>query len=56
MPRSLSARSGFRTAAVGALLFVGTVLLFSRAMRYGFVNYDDPTYVTENPHVQGGLS
>ena len=55
MPRSLSARSGFRTAAVGALLFVGTMLLFSRAMRYGFVNYDDPAYVTENPHVQGGL-
>lgn len=45
-----------RTAAVCALLFLGTVLLFSRVTRYGFINYDDPSYVTSNPHVQGGLS
>ena len=25
-------------------------------MRYDFVNFDDPVYVTENPHVQGGLN
>ena len=41
---------------MSALLFGGTVLLFSRALRCGFVNYDDPAYVTDNVHVQGGLS
>jgi tetratricopeptide (TPR) repeat protein len=56
VPRFLPARPGLRTAAVSALLFCGTVLLFSRALRYGFVNYDDPAYVTDNLHVQGGLS
>ena len=56
MPRLLPSRPGFRTAAVSVLLFAGTVLLFSRALRCGFVNYDDPAYVTANPQVQGGLS
>jgi tetratricopeptide (TPR) repeat protein len=50
------ARPGFRAAVVCALLFCGTILLFSRITHFGFINYDDPSYVTENPHVQGGLS
>jgi tetratricopeptide (TPR) repeat protein len=41
---------------VCGLLFCGTVLLFSRATHGAFINYDDPSYVTDNPHVQGGLS
>jgi len=41
---------------MGALLFAATVLVFGRALRCGFVNYDDPAYVTDNAHVQGGLS
>ena len=45
-----------RTAVVCALLFVGTLLLFSRATRFGFLNYDDPGYVIGNSHVQGGLN
>ena len=49
-------RPGFRTAIVCALLFGGTLLLFSRATGFGFLNYDDPAYVTDNPVVQGGLS
>lgn len=53
-PVSKSTRA--RTVAVGASLAVGTILLFSRTFGYGFVNYDDPTYVTANPHVQGGLT
>ncbi len=56
MFRLSPARPGFRTAAVCAVLFAGTVLLFSRAMQCGFLNYDDPSYVTQNAHVQGGLS
>jgi Flp pilus assembly protein TadD len=39
-----------------ALLFGGTLLLFSRATGFGFINYDDPSYVTDNLQVQGGLS
>lgn len=45
-----------RTWLVGCALFAGTVLLFLRAHDYGFSNYDDPRYITENPHVQAGLT
>jgi protein O-mannosyl-transferase len=45
-----------RTATACVLLFAGTLLLFCRATRFGFINYDDPTYLTDNPQVQGGLS
>ncbi len=38
------------------MLFVGTVMLFSRATGYGFTNYDDPIFVTNNPQVQAGLA
>jgi protein O-mannosyl-transferase len=44
-----------RTIAVSAVLFLGTLLVFSRAIGNDFVNYDDPVYVTENPRVQAGL-
>jgi tetratricopeptide (TPR) repeat protein len=44
------------TIAVSAALFLGTLLLFSRAVGNDFVNYDDPVYVTENPPVQAGLT
>jgi len=48
--------SAWRTAVVCLVLLLGTLALFSRAVGYGFTNYDDPAYVTNNPHVQGGLS
>ena len=54
--RLFSAHTWFRTALVCAALFGGTLLLFSRATDCGFTNYDDPGYVTDNPHVQGGVS
>ncbi len=53
MPPAGSA--ALRTTVVCLILFLGTAALFSRAARYGFTNYDDPSYVTDNPHVQGGL-
>lgn len=46
----------FQTAVVGVVLFAGTVLLFSRAIPYGFTNYDDNVYITDNRHVQEGLT
>jgi tetratricopeptide (TPR) repeat protein len=39
-----------------AALFVGTVLVFARSLGYGFINYDDPVYITANPRVQSGLT
>src|SRR5208282_5567568 len=47
-----------RTAVplVGLLLFFSTLALYYPALRNGFVNYDDPAYVTANWHVQQGLS
>ncbi len=43
-------------AAVALLLFLGTVALYYPALQNGFVNYDDPAYVTSNFHVQQGLT
>lgn len=49
-------RSPLLTTAVCVALFAGTVALFSRSLGYGFSNYDDPSYITNNPHVQAGLT
>jgi tetratricopeptide (TPR) repeat protein len=38
------------------LLALGTAAVYAPAMRNGFVNLDDPDYVTRNPHVLGGLT
>ena len=38
------------------LLALVTIALYWPAMRCDFINYDDPTYVTNNQHVQGGLN
>ena len=45
-----------RVWLIAAALFVGTFLLFAPAIGHDFVNYDDPAYVTENPHMRAGLS
>jgi len=42
--------------ALCAGLFLGTFVLFSRSAGFGFLNYDDPRYVTQNPHVQAGIT
>src|ERR1700687_3231103 len=39
-----------------ALLFLSTLTLYYPALRNGFVNYDDPAYVTSNLQVQQGLT
>jgi tetratricopeptide (TPR) repeat protein len=56
MLRRISESSHFRPVIISALLFAATVFLFSRAIGCGFLNYDDPSYITENPQVQGGLT
>ena len=52
----LYVRPRLRTWAISSALFACTVILFSRATDYGFTNYDDPRYVTNNPNVQAGLT
>jgi tetratricopeptide (TPR) repeat protein len=42
-------------AWLSALLAFLTVAVFARVVQNGFVNYDDPDYVTSNSHVQSGL-
>jgi protein O-mannosyl-transferase len=49
--------TGSRVALVGCLfLVVATAVVYGSATRHGFVNYDDQDYVTQNTHVQAGLT
>ena len=50
------ARPGFAVWLVAVLLVVVTMAVYWPATRCDFVNYDDPDFVTANPHVQGGLT
>jgi len=45
----------FRLRIVCGALFLGTLLLFSRAIGGGFLDFDDPDFLTQNLQVQSGL-
>jgi hypothetical protein len=45
-----------RTALIALLLGVLVVAAFGRALKCDFVNYDDDSYITDNPHVQAGIT
>jgi protein O-mannosyl-transferase len=45
-----------RSVILCLLLVVTTLALYNPVNRHSFVNYDDDRYVTENPHVDDGLS
>jgi len=50
---------GFRPispAVLGALLFLLAVCTFLPTLENGFINFDDPLYVSENVHVVQGLT
>ncbi len=49
-------RSRFPVWLMAALLGLVTLALYWPAMQCNFINFDDPEYVTANPHVQGGLN
>ena len=51
MNKSLSIRLG-----IGLFLIAITWAVFGQTFRHQFVNYDDPLYVYDNPHVRAGLS
>jgi hypothetical protein len=50
------ARSGFPVWLMAALLALVTIAIYWPVLRHDFVNHDDPLYVTDNPHVRGGLT
>ncbi|TAL02731.1 MAG: hypothetical protein EPO07_07050, partial [Verrucomicrobia bacterium] len=41
---------------VCALLFAAVWLVFGQTRDFGFVDYDDPDYVSENPMITSGLT
>ena len=45
-----------REWALAALLAAATVAVYAPIAGHEFVNYDDNLYVTDNPHVQQGLT
>ncbi len=45
-----------RGLSICLLLAMLTLAAFWPVLHNGFVNYDDPEYVTENPHIQTGLT
>jgi len=52
---SAAQSASWTTYGVVAFLLSLVWLAFSRTLHNGFVNFDDPVYVLENPHVQNGL-
>lgn len=45
-----------RTLLFSLLLFAGVLAVYSPVTQNGFLNYDDDTYITLNPHVRAGLT
>ena len=48
--------TGNRSYLLGLLLIVLTVALYYPVRTHPYVNYDDTVYVTDNVHVQNGLT
>jgi hypothetical protein len=55
-PRLVNSRPRIPDGWLGLLLALLTVAVFWPATGYDFINYDDNLYVTENIHVQSGLT
>ena len=45
-----------RTWLICSLLAITTAGLYGQVVGFDFINFDDPDYVQNNPHVQAGLS
>jgi tetratricopeptide (TPR) repeat protein len=54
--KSLKRIAMSRPRLIALLLALGTLVVFLPVGRFGFVNYDDPDYVTENNFVKNGLN
>jgi len=55
-PARPSVSTSRQAVALTVLLVLGTLTLYLRVGGYGFVDYDDTLYVTQNAHVQDGLT
>ena len=44
------------TALICIVLAAATLAVFAQTSSFDFVNYDDPDYVTSNPHVRSGIT
>jgi tetratricopeptide (TPR) repeat protein len=55
-PPRADKRSRIPTWVLAAALLAGTVGVYAAALQNGFVDFDDRVYVTNNVHVQAGLS
>ena len=55
-PAPVRKRADYKALALAVALVLLTWLVFGQTLRYGFVNFDDPDYVTANPQVQRGLT
>lgn len=49
-------RTGVSVLALAILIAVASLLVYLPVLRNGFVDLDDPAYVTQNDHVQTGVS
>ena len=45
-----------RTTLIGVALAILVFAIYGGVARNGFVDYDDPAYITDNPHVRSGMS
>ncbi len=45
-----------RTVLIGGALLALVALVYRQVAEFGFVNFDDPRYVTQNPIVKAGLT
>ena len=52
----LSSSPSVRTLLFSCLLIAGVLAVYSPVTQNGFLNYDDDTYITINPHVKAGLT
>lgn len=55
-PSSPQRTNGRLVLLLAILLAAGTMVLYAPALRNGFVNFDDPDYVTRNTHVLQGVT
>ena len=46
----------FASIWISLALFLATIFLYAPVRRFDFVNFDDPDYVTRNPHVRAGFT
>src|SRR5262245_25121707 len=49
-------QNGASVRALAVLIALASLIVYLPILRNGFVDLDDPAYVTQNEHVQGGIS